>query len=54
MRGAVHQGTYEKSGSLGLRLYIASEIAKAHHGAIDAWSNDTQTLFSVSLPRADA
>ena len=54
VRGAAHQGTYEKFGGLGLGLYIASEIAKAHHGAIDAWSNDTETLFSVSLPRADA
>jgi signal transduction histidine kinase len=52
MRGAGHQGRYERSGSLGLGLYIASEIAKAHHGAIDAWSNDAETLFSVSLPRA--
>lgn len=53
MRGAAHEGTYERSGSLGLGLYIASEIAKAHHGAIDAWSNDAETLFSVLLPRAD-
>ncbi|MCC8402307.1 sensor histidine kinase [Paraburkholderia sp. MMS20-SJTN17] len=38
-------------GNLGLGLYIAREIAKAHHGAIEACSDDTETVFSVSLPR---
>ncbi|MFM0006875.1 sensor histidine kinase [Paraburkholderia dipogonis] len=52
-RGTDDQGAYEQTGSLGLGLYIASEIAKAHHGAIEARSDDTETLFSVSLPRAD-
>ncbi|MGT2474586.1 ATP-binding protein [Paraburkholderia terrae] len=39
------------SDSLGLGLYIATEIAKAHHGAIDARSDQTETAFSVHLPR---
>jgi signal transduction histidine kinase len=52
-RGTDLKGAYEQTGSLGLGLYIASEIAKAHHGAIEARSDETETLFSVSLPRAD-
>lgn len=40
---------------LGLGLYIASEIAKAHQGVIGVTSEDRQTVFTVSLPRnADA
>ncbi|GAB7521297.1 sensor histidine kinase [Paraburkholderia sp. 2C] len=41
----------ERTGSLGLGLYIAREIARAHHGAIETRSNDIETIFSVSLPR---
>lgn len=41
----------QQASSLGLGLYIASEIAKAHHGAIETRSDDTETTFSVSLPR---
>jgi signal transduction histidine kinase len=52
-RGTTHQGAYQRAGRLGLGLYIASEIAKAHHGAIEARSDATETLFSGSLPRAD-
>ncbi|MGF6301106.1 ATP-binding protein [Paraburkholderia sp. WC7.3d] len=52
-RGTNSQATYEQAGSLGLGLYIASEIAKAHHGTIEVRSDETETLFSVSLPRAD-
>ncbi len=37
--------------SLGLGLYIASEIAKAHHGAIEARSDQVGTTFAVRLPR---
>ena len=37
--------------SLGLGLYIASEIAKAHGGAIEARSDDAETVFAVTLPR---
>ncbi|GLU31187.1 two-component sensor histidine kinase [Trinickia caryophylli] len=36
---------------LGLGLYIASEIAKAHRGAIDVRSDRTETVFVVRLPR---
>ncbi|MFM0559329.1 ATP-binding protein [Paraburkholderia sediminicola] len=52
-RGPEHQSKYDRTGNLGLGLYIASEIAKAHHGTIEARSDDTETSFSVSLPRAD-
>jgi signal transduction histidine kinase len=38
-------------GSLGLGLYIAREIAKAHGGEITARSNDMETIFTVRLPR---
>jgi len=37
---------------LGLGLYIASEIAKAHHGAIEGRSDQTETAFGVRLPRS--
>ena len=50
-RGPDRQSEDERIGSLGLGLYIASEIAKAHHGAIETRSDDTETTFSVSLPR---
>jgi signal transduction histidine kinase len=50
-RGPDYQGEGDGSGSLGLGLYIASEIAKAHRGAIEARSDETETSFSVSLPR---
>jgi signal transduction histidine kinase len=36
---------------LGLGLYIANEIAKAHGGRILAKSEVTQTVFAVRLPR---
>ncbi|KAA1015985.1 sensor histidine kinase [Paraburkholderia panacisoli] len=38
-------------GNLGLGLYIAREIAKAHGGEIEARSDETQTVFTVRLPR---
>ena len=53
MRGPDQQSRYDCTGSLGLGLFIASEIAKAHHGAIEARSDETETSFSVSLPRED-
>jgi signal transduction histidine kinase len=49
-RGPEHQDTNTGS-SLGLGLYIAREIAKAHGGVIDARSDATETVFSVNLPR---
>ncbi|CAD6558255.1 Sensor histidine kinase CusS [Paraburkholderia kirstenboschensis] len=45
------QQASHKEESLGLGLYIANEIAKAHHGSIEARSDETETSFSVSLPR---
>jgi len=37
---------------LGLRLYLANEIARAHHGRIEAESDFRQgTIFRVDLPR---
>ncbi|HWT38285.1 MAG TPA: HAMP domain-containing sensor histidine kinase [Paraburkholderia sp.] len=50
-RGADHQNKDEMAGNLGLGLYIASEIAKAHNGAIETRSDGAETTFSVSLPR---
>jgi signal transduction histidine kinase len=52
-RGPDHPGKPDMSGNLGLGLYIASEIAKAHRGVIEARSDETETSFSVSLPRAN-
>ncbi|MFM0174661.1 sensor histidine kinase [Paraburkholderia sediminicola] len=51
-RGPEHQSKYDRTGNLGLGLYIASEIVKAHNGSIEARSDETETSFSVSLPRA--
>ncbi len=36
---------------LGLGLYIAREIVRAHKGAISVRSDETGTVFSVDLPR---
>jgi signal transduction histidine kinase len=35
---------------LGLGLYIASQIAKAHHGELTAASNKAETRFTFSMP----
>ncbi len=45
-RGAVHSGRQ----GLGLGLYIASEIAKAHGGELMAESNVLETLFRFRMP----
>lgn len=37
---------------LGLGLFIASEIAKAHGGSIEARSDEAETVFTVRLPRS--
>lgn len=52
-RGTIQQSKHDRSGSLGLGLFIASEIAKAHCGIIEARSDETGTSFLLSLPRAD-
>jgi signal transduction histidine kinase len=51
-RGPDREREGDGQNSLGLGLYIANEIAKAHHGAIEARSDETETSFSVLLPRA--
>jgi signal transduction histidine kinase len=50
-RGLNHGRSYDADGSLGLGLYIAREIAKAHGGEIEARSDETETVFAVRLPR---
>ena len=37
---------------LGLGLYIASEIARAHGGTLDATSTPDQTRFTFKMPIA--
>ncbi|MEX3859720.1 ATP-binding protein [Paraburkholderia sp. BR10923] len=50
-RGSDRESSHDGQGSLGLGLYIASEIANAHGGAIEARSDEEETAFSVRLPR---
>jgi signal transduction histidine kinase len=47
-RGA-QQSTYE---GLGLGLYIASEIARAHGGRLDVISSGAETRFTLRIPSA--
>jgi signal transduction histidine kinase len=51
LKRGTHAVDDARSGSLGLGLYIAREIAKGHGGDIHAQSVDGQTTFSVKLPR---
>ncbi|WP_354682980.1 HAMP domain-containing sensor histidine kinase [Cupriavidus necator] len=51
-RGPDHDNRHGDERSLGLGLYIASEIAKAHGGAIEVRSDQAETTFAVRLPRA--
>jgi Signal transduction histidine kinase len=44
-------GVVRHDSGLGLGLYIAQEIAKAHGGAIAAESKGRQTVFTVVLPK---
>ena len=50
-RGREHENRNSADGSLGLGLYIAREIAKAHGGDIEARSDPEETVFTVLLPR---
>lgn len=50
-RGLNQQDVVDADGNLGLGLYIAREIAKAHGGEIEARSDTTETVFAVRLPR---
>ncbi|KVT14256.1 histidine kinase [Burkholderia sp. MSMB1078WGS] len=50
-RGADRSDRTGDDTGLGLGLFIANEIAKAHRGRIDARSDQTETVFAVRLPR---
>jgi signal transduction histidine kinase len=50
-RGLDHHLVTGSDGSMGLGLYIAREIAIAHHGDISAKSDEDETVFTVRLPR---
>ncbi len=45
-RGYVNKGQQ----GLGLGLYIAAEIAKAHGGTLEVISGDTETCFTLTIP----
>ncbi len=45
------QRGYSKAGNLGLGLYIASEITRAHGGTLEARSSDGRTDLTLRLPR---
>jgi signal transduction histidine kinase len=51
-RGTGHDHTNDFG--LGLGLYIASEIAKAHGGRVEVTSDASSTTFTVHLPRQGA
>ena len=52
LKRGLHQGPDNNSqGSLGLGLYIVREIARAHGGEALARSDDSETVFAVTLPR---
>jgi len=50
-RGPDQEHKYDADGNLGLGLYIAREVAKAHGGDVEAQSNEAETVFTVRLPR---
>ena len=51
-RGLDPESSYNADRNLGLGLYIAREISRAHGGEIDARSDERETVFSVELPRS--
>jgi signal transduction histidine kinase len=50
-RGPDQENKYDADGNLGLGLYIAREVAKAHGGDVEARSDEAETVFTVRLPR---
>lgn len=50
-RGLQQQRSPDHEGSLGLGLFIAREIVKAHGGEISSRREATETVFAVRLPR---
>ncbi|WP_416046991.1 ATP-binding protein [Cupriavidus basilensis] len=52
-RAPEHESSQAADGSLGLGLYIAREIARAHGGEITARSDKEETVFAVRLPRSE-
>ncbi|NKJ49831.1 two-component sensor histidine kinase [Burkholderia sp. SG-MS1] len=53
-RGPGAEGKPGEQDSLGLGLYIAQEIVRAHRGDINARSDQAETVFTVRLPRHSA
>jgi signal transduction histidine kinase len=51
VRGQHQDNKYDSTAGLGLGLYIAREITRAHGGEIEARSEGTEIVFSVRLPR---
>jgi len=49
-----HPDASTRSGHLGLGLYIAHEIVRAHGGTLEARSCDGSTTFTARLPRIQA
>jgi signal transduction histidine kinase len=50
-RGTVGHSRPETDTNLGLGLFIAQQIARAHGGAIHVSSDEHETTFTVNLPR---
>ncbi|MES2658002.1 MAG: HAMP domain-containing sensor histidine kinase [Verrucomicrobiota bacterium] len=50
-QSAVSRERFTPAGSIGLGLYIAREVAKAHGGTITVTSAGEETIFTVQLPR---
>ena len=50
-RGQHPQAHRDQDGGLGLGLYICRQIALAHHGSIQARSDENRTIFEVRLPK---
>jgi len=50
-RGADNDGGLPKVDGMGLGLFIAREVARAHAGDVTAASRSGQTIFTCTLPR---